>query len=347
MRYFGFTLLRNGVKYDYSFLESLESLSGVVEKTYLALGDSEDTTEQVLKDSGLPIEIIPSVWDPKIMREQGVILSVQTNIALEALKSDFHEESDWGIYLQADEVIHEEDYELFKEDIKKAQESGCDAVRFRYLHFWKTHHHIAINKKWYPQEIRAVKLNSSIESWGDAQGFKNFTKVYESEARIYHYGHVRQPDKYAVKKKEFLELYHEADKIKKYRNREKRYDKMTECLFYFGTHPEVMKQRIENLGDPFEIDWVDKLWIVGDKTMFSPKLIDSIKAKKITWVEKTRDLPKLKRSKVVIINPSWVDKVYYKTFVPVKMKSKLARPWSPDFMLILKLSEKHIGFRKI
>lgn len=344
MKVYGFGLLRNGVKYDYSFHESLTSQLGVADEVYLALGDSEDTTEEEVRKISDKIKIIPTVWDPEIMRQKGIILSVQTNIALEDLRKDkANEEDAWGVYLQSDEILHEDDYELIKEDIRKANEQGCDAMRFRYLHFWHSHHAIAINKKWYPQEIRAVKLNSNAESWGDAQGFRNYTKVYQSEARIFHYGHIRQPEKYAVKKKEFLELYHDDKKIKKYRKREERYDKQTKCLTYLGPHPKVMQTRIEKLGDIFQAEKKDEVYIVGNKPLLKEGFERTIYARKINWVDRVKDVPKDKRKEAVILEPNFFHSLFYKTSVPKKMESKLALPWSPEFYLTLKLAEKGVG----
>ena len=47
---YGFTLLRNGVKYDYSFRECLKSLEPICKSVYLALGESEDDTKGAVAD---------------------------------------------------------------------------------------------------------------------------------------------------------------------------------------------------------------------------------------------------------------------------------------------------------
>ena len=283
MKIFGFGLLRNGVKYDYCFLESLQSLCDIVEKTYLALGDSDDGTEEALGSID-NIEIIPTVWDMS-KREGGLILSEQTNVSLNKLKEDHGCDENWGIYLQCDEVFHEQDYELIKEDIKKAQETGCDVMAFRYLHFWQSHHKIAINKKWYPHEIRAVKLNTDIESWGDAQGFRNHQKVYYSEARVFHYGHVREEDKYKNKKESILKLYHSDQKLPKYQRREKKFDNQTETINYWGLHPALMKNRIERLGDRWLPDTLEKVYIVGRKEQIDYDIPFKVNAKNIVWAK--------------------------------------------------------------
>ena len=219
MRLYGFAILRNGIKYDYPFLESLQSLDPIVEKTYLALGDSEDKTNELINENDR-LNITHTIWDDNY-REGGKILSQQTNLILEKLKNDYgDQENNWGFYLQCDEVLNEEEYSKILEDISCADKMGYDAVRFKYLHFWQSHEQIAISRKWYPHEIRAIKLKSDIKSWGDAQSFKNYKKIYESDAHIFHYGHVREESSYRIKKKDILTYYHQDDKIQKYRNKE-------------------------------------------------------------------------------------------------------------------------------
>ncbi|MFW5887248.1 MAG: hypothetical protein ACOCUH_00460 [Bacteriovoracia bacterium] len=345
MQLFGFTLLRNGAKYDYCYKESLRSLGAVCEKVYLAFDRGEDNTEETLKDLEF-LKIIPSTWDMS-KREGGLMLSIQTNVALDALRKDYGDKNDtWGFYLQCDEVLHEEDYELIKADVQKAQEQGFDTVAFRYLHFWDNHHSLAINKKWYPQEIRCVKLNSNIESWGDAQSFRNYKKVYYSDARIFHYGHVREADKYVQKKHDIMELYHTEDKIKKYRKRERRFDKMTKTLLFFGNHPALMKDRIIRLGDLWSLPTRDIVYIVDPQDEISESFSQKVNAKEVVKVNSLSKVPcKYRRNNTVIIKPSWWQKIFYPSTVPEKMESKLALAWPLEFVVILKLSEKNIGLK--
>jgi hypothetical protein len=341
---YGFTLLRNGVKYDYSFKECLLSLSAVTKKTYLALGKGEDDTEKEVSGFNF-LKIIPTVWDDNL-REGGIILSQQTNIALNELKNDKKAEHDsWGMYLQCDEVIHEEDYKLIARDLEKAEESGCDAISFRYLHFWQTHHHIAINKKWYPQEIRAVKLNTNIESWGDAQSFKNHTKVYQSEAKIFHYGHVREEKSYKNKKEDILKRYHSEEKLAKYQKREKKFDDLTAVLNFLGTHPQVMKERILRMGGVWDWPAASSVCIVGaDKKLIS-LFENKINAEKIYWKNSLNEVSKEMMGNLVILKANWIHRRMYKSTVPKKMKSKIALEWSQEMILTLKLSEKEISLK--
>lgn len=343
IKLFGFTLLRNGVKYDYSFRESFSSLSKITESVYVAVDFGEDSTlTEVQKLSKM--KIISSVWDMNL--KKGLVLSVETNKALKALRDDHGNDNDaWGIYLQADEVLHEDDYETLKKDIEAAYNDGCDAIAFRYLHFWQTHHTIAIGKKWYPHEVRAIKLNTKIESWGDAQGFKNSQKIFYTEARIFHYGHVRDQSAYKEKMREMGKLYHEAETLEERLEKGLKDANKNKCALFFGTHPLVMKDRILRMNDIWEMPEVAEVVIVGNPEKYSARLLKSIAAKKVSWFEHYSKIPKTNTAPVIITKPGLLDLLLKRAKANLQMKSKLTRPYNDDLMLIMQLSSQRIGFR--
>src|SRR3954471_24070264 len=110
MKISGFTLVRNGTQFDYPYLESLRSLLPLVDELIVNVGiGTDDTLERVralARDEGQgKIRIFESRWpldDPE-KKKSGLILSEQTNLALEKCTGD------WCVYLQADEVLHEDD----------------------------------------------------------------------------------------------------------------------------------------------------------------------------------------------------------------------------------------------
>lgn len=343
MQLFGFTLLRNAVKYDYCFQESLASLSGIVRYTCIAMGEGEDNTSEIISKTP-NLKIIPTVWDQSL-RDSGLILSQQTNIALEFLRVEEKENADaWAFYLQADEVLHEIDYELIREDIQYAEENGFDAVAFRYKHFWLNHNTLTVGKKWYPIETRAIKLHSSIISVRDAQGFEGCRKVYESNAFIYHYGHVRQESIYRLKKADFHKLYNADENLQKAQKKEEKKYKKGRFLSYLGSHPSVMKARIELFGDVFKTDLRDEIWILAAQHDFPQQFVNRILAKKIYWIDKIKDCRSSnKRKNMVIFEPSWWQKMLYPSMVNKRPDSDLGSNWTKEYVLTLKLSEKLVG----
>jgi hypothetical protein len=314
----------------------------IVEEIFLALDRGEDTTSDSLKEFP-KLKIIESKWDMTITK--GHVLSVETNKALKALREVHSSDGKWGIYLQADEVLHEDDYELLISDIEKAEATGCDALSFRYLHFWQTHHHLAIAKNWYPEEIRAIKLNSSVVSYGDAQSFKNHQKVYQSEARIFHYGHVRDQSIYKNKMEDMSKLYDSDAKKSKYYNEKDRDKNYTDCVLYYGTHPKWMKDRILRMGDIWCLPELEKVYLIGEKSNYSESVLNSINSKQVIWIHNKKEAITTDKSKIVNLKIGFLDKIFKRSHVPSKMKSKIARNWSNDFVFILKLSEKEIGFK--
>ncbi len=342
---YGFSFLKDGVRYDYPFVQAFNSLAGVAEEIYIALGQNDDGTKAILEK--LPkIKIIDTVWDMSRMGQGGIIFSEQTNIALEKLRADHgEEESAWGIYLQSDEVLHEDSFDQLREDIKKADATGCDAISFRYFHFWQNHYSIAINKRWYPVEIRAVKLNSKIQNHGDAQGFSGFTKVYDSDVYIHHYGHVRDEEKRKEKQKFLIQSIRTSEKFQKYFKREQKAFSETKTLPILLNHPKVMRERIEKMGESFFIPPAKKVYIIGNKEQFCERTIKKINAEEVVWAKDLSEVPKQYKKEAVILEPGFLDRLLKRTIVPDSMESKLARKWDRDTFLLLKLSEKGVSFK--
>ncbi|MCO5144187.1 MAG: hypothetical protein M9962_13950 [Oligoflexia bacterium] len=338
----GFTILRNGVTYDYPFRESLKSLTGLCANTFLALGNSSDATEEeVKKIEG--IQIIPTIWDENL-RKSGLILSQQTNIALEHAKKQYA--SGWAFYLQADEVLLEDEYEIISRDLQRANVEGCDSVSFRYLHFWQSYDQIAISRRWYPQEIRAVRLDSKIKSHGDAQGFSGAKKTYYSDAHIYHYGHVREANAYEKKKQDFHRWWHSDEEMKNMSKKDQKREKGEILLAYLGKHPKCMNNRIKTFKNeprPKEI------LIYGDKNNFSKDFLAELD-KSIQW---TNNLSEAKKFSGLVVPetlpPLWIRLFNQKlqSKVPTKMQSPQAREWTKEFQLILKLSEKGVSYQNV
>ena len=109
MKVAGFTFIRNAVKYDYPIIESIQSLLPLCDQVVVALGQSDDATEQLIRSINNPkINILHSMWDDDL-RQGGKVLAVETNKAFDHLSGQY----DWCIYLQGDELIHERTTRLF------------------------------------------------------------------------------------------------------------------------------------------------------------------------------------------------------------------------------------------
>jgi glycosyltransferase involved in cell wall biosynthesis len=257
MKVSGFTLVRNGVLFDYPFLESLRSLLPLVDELWINVGIGDDETlalvrEFCAKESNGKAHYFESRWpldDPEKKRG-GKILSEQTNLALDRCTGD------WCVYLQADEVLHEEDYGAMKGAmLENLNDSRVDGLLFEYVHFYGSYRVIQQSRNVYRREVRIIKRDSGARSVDDAQSFRKAggekLNVRTSGAKIYHYGWVRPPEKMKTKTFFFDQLYHGDPKGKDAENETPhtgdnyRYKKIWGLRPFKKTHPETMLERIK------------------------------------------------------------------------------------------------------
>lgn len=265
----GFTMVRNAASLYYPIREAIMSALPLVDEFVIALGEGNppDTTRQEIESIGSgKIRIIDTVWD-LLQFPNGTENAHQTDIA----KS--HCSGDWLLYLQADEVLHEDDLPVIRrrcDELMKDPE--VEGLLFNYLHFWGDYDHYHQSHGWYPHEIRMVRNDPDIHSWESAQSFRripNFDgihyrqqegtyklKVANVDARIFHYGWVRPPE-YMQKKNRALDTVHKGEEKagELYRESLAEFDfgSMRFLKKYIGTHPVVMNPRIAMH------DWKDKL----------------------------------------------------------------------------------------
>jgi glycosyltransferase involved in cell wall biosynthesis len=267
----GFTFVRNAVKFDYPVKESILSLLPLVDELIVCLGNSDDTTADLIQSINSPkIKIVSSVWDDSL-REGGRVLAVETDKALGAVSP----QADWCIYLQADEVIHENDYlviraamEEFKSDAK------VEGLLFNYIHFYGSYHYVGNSRKWYRHEVRIIRNDRKIHSYKDAQGFRKDDrplKVKKIKARIFHYGWVKNPAHQTEKQKSFHRLWHSDEKVKaKVKEELFDYSEIDSLEEFTSTHPAPMKIRIENM------DWVFYYDTRQNKLSFKNKILQFV-----------------------------------------------------------------------
>lgn len=345
----GFTFLRNALRYDYPFRESILSLGALADAIVVAVGKSEDNTlSEVRALEALlpcPLYIVETIWDES-KRSSGIVLSEQTNIALKQARELFP--NAWAFYLQGDEVLLESECAEIREDLARAKNSGAEAVRFRYLHFWLRPDRIAVGKRWYPQEIRALRTESRLESYGDAQSFRGGEKFFDSNAHIFHYGHVREASAYAEKKRDFHRWWHPDREIPGLLAKGESHDAAEHCIPYLGPYPRAMRERLQRLFGAWRPPLCEELFIYGDPGGFSQSLRESIQAKKIHWLNSPDSLAALPTESCVLLKrPSFLfslrTRFRFRSQVPPAMGSPNARPWTNDFLATLKLSERNIA----
>ncbi len=239
----GFTIVRNAILFDYPIIESILSLLPLVDELIVAVGQSRDATRQAVTSIDSPkLRIVDTVWDESA-RLGGTVLAQQTNLALDECQGD------WCFYLQADEVIHENDYDRIRAAMaSNLKRTRVEGLGFRYHHFRASY---GIRDPLpYRFQTRIVRRSAGPRSYGDACGFLvdgRKPRSASTGAWMYHYGYVKPPPQMTAKMTYFSSLYdgNHVEPAEAMNGEAFEWDLRT-CEAFRGTHPEVMQARIES-----------------------------------------------------------------------------------------------------
>jgi hypothetical protein len=270
MKISGFSFIRNAVKYDYPIVEAITSVLPLCDEFVIAVGNSGDSTEQLIKSiKSHKIKIINTVWNDSL-RENGRVLATETDKAFHSISKD----SDWAFYIQGDEVLNENYLDSIRSSMHKWKDyTHVDGLLLNYLHFYGSYQYVADSRKWYRKEIRIIKNDKNIRSYKDAQGFRKTDnsklKVKPVDAYIHHYGWVKDPSIQHEKVKNFNKYWHNDGWLKDNISSEELYDysNVDSLKKFTGTHPAVMKARIEKQNWDLTFDTSKKKLRLKDKLL--------------------------------------------------------------------------------
>lgn len=256
MKVSGFTFLRNGQRLGYPFVPSIRSILPLVDEFVIALGPCDDDTEKMLREIGDPkIRIIHTTWNEKMRGDYsvgGFVYGQQKSIAL------FNCTGDWAFYLEADEVLHEDDLPKIRAAMEKHwDDARVEALAFDYLHFYGNKNTIAWSPGWYRSEVRI--LRNTIPAWSSEALFFNIVDGHKKSrhpraahtgATIFHYGWVRSEAQMDLK----------SASVQKYWNDTKPkpmdYSQIDSAVLkeFSGTHPRTVQAWLPEASGIFRAD---------------------------------------------------------------------------------------------
>ena len=269
MKVSGFTFVRDAVRLGFPLEASLRSLLPVVDELVVNVGVSGDGTRELVQSLGDPrIVLVDTAWDETLL-ERGQVLAEQTDIALRRCSGDV------CVYLQADEVLHEDDHPVLRDALRRLHEDpGLEGLTFDWIHFYGSYHTVATSRVWYRREVRAVRNGIGVRSWRDAQGFRIWDpppgfagapprvlrpgepsrklRVARSGARVFHYGWVRPPEQQRIRAAELARLYDGESARENMLARGFAYDPEEKVRPFDGTHPGPMRERVDRLDWPYQ-----------------------------------------------------------------------------------------------
>ncbi len=252
MRVSGFTFIRNAIQFDFPIVEAITSVLPIVDEFVVNVGKSDDGTLALVQSIEAPkMKIIETEWDDT-MRKDGKIFGMQQDVALS------HCTGDWAILVQGDEVLHEDDYpEIQNAMAQYRHQPDVLGLILNMMHFkgdyWS-------RDPWmYRKATRIVRNHCGVRSATDGCDFfpEDTDRMIKSgphgrriKARMFHYGWVR--DTAILKKKlQYQISRHEGEHLSAEEaacraalsSKYPTYDILKE---YRGTHPSVMKMRIDS-----------------------------------------------------------------------------------------------------
>ncbi|PYO94180.1 MAG: hypothetical protein DMD62_07015 [Gemmatimonadetes bacterium] len=194
-----FTLVRNAVKIDFPIVPAIRSVLEVCDEVVVNVGKSDDETRDLVASVNDPrVRILDAVWDFSIGNR---MISAETQRAMDACRGS------WGIYIQADEVLHERGAQMLKEKVAEwDRDERVEGLLVKYLHFYGGFDCIATNRRWYRREVRCIRLGGGrdIRPYHGAQGFRvgpgeRKIRARPTDAEMFHYGWARPAQ--AIKEK--------------------------------------------------------------------------------------------------------------------------------------------------
>lgn len=247
MQVSGFTIVRNAIRLDFPVVPAIRSILEACDEVVVNVGRSEDETRDLIMGIGDPrIRIIDSEWN---LASGARVLSDETQKALDACRGD------WGIYIQADEVLGDGGARLLRDAITAAaRDPRVEGLVVHYLHFYGGFDLVSTHREWYRREVRAVRFGCGVRSYGDAQGFRVGPEERRVRARLtaavmYHYGWAR-PSQAIREKYEASKTIFPWSKEQSARKQVQAYLDWIPLLRPFaGTHPAVAREWLTSRAD--------------------------------------------------------------------------------------------------
>jgi hypothetical protein len=238
----GFTLVRNAVKLDFPIVSAIRSVLEVCDEVVVNVGKSEDETRDLVASIRDPrVRILDTEWD---FTKKNLMLSIETQRAMDACRGS------WGIYIQADEVLHERGAGILKEKVAEWDgDPSVEGLLVKYQHFYGGFDQIATSRRWYRREVRCIRLGKDIRPYQGAQGFRvgpTYRKIRArpTDAEMFHYGWAR-PARAIRQKLEISKTIYPWGKERLEEELKRNYLEWIPLLRPFtGTHPRAVQDWI-------------------------------------------------------------------------------------------------------
>ncbi len=243
----GLTIIRNGVRLNYPFIEAIRSALPICDEYVVVAGDSDDETlEHLAMLDDDRVRVIHTEWSP-LVNPRKYLLAQQTNIGLGFCRGR------WCLYLQGNEILHEKALPGLRSLMETHADNGLiEAMLVERLTFWSDYeHYVAAYPRRFKYTARIIRPNIGTYSIRDGMSFAVFDdfstrgrypKAIDTGADLYRYDYVHSVEQQARK---FADAVHrsgtsvQADADYYYQHYPRQF-----IARFEGTHPAVMSGRM-------------------------------------------------------------------------------------------------------
>lgn len=230
----GVTLIRNGNLLRYPWKLCIKSLLATCDRVIVNCSPTDDNTFEELKmiSQYHPVQIVESNWDMS-NTGNGSMLALEANKAISEVKSG------WIMYLQADELVHEDDAEYYK-NITNTAPANIGQIEMYRSYFWKS-----LQQRYKNNELwlgRLFRVGTNIVG-GDGMHLVRLSgDVYRANKLIYHYSRMGSEKQITNRVRNLDRLFHDKEKVNQMKDFSYIEATQSDIIYYDGSHPAGVKE---------------------------------------------------------------------------------------------------------
>jgi hypothetical protein len=232
----GLTLVRNGNELNYPWKQCILQLCQICDYVLVNCGYSTDHTAEHMHElcrDKPKIQYDFIEWDMNNSGD-GRELALQANKLLPFVATE------WVLYLQADEFIHEKDRKIILDTVTCAPDHVSQIELYR-TYFWES-----LTNRALPQEVYLGRIfrNGTHEIGGDGMHLNRFSGdvCRLDDVWIYHYSRMGSEDEITKRIRNLDRLFHEEESIKTFAPFSYKSLSSQNLVPYNGSHPKYAKE---------------------------------------------------------------------------------------------------------
>lgn len=252
MKVSAFTFIRNVIKLGFPAVDSIRSVLPICDEFVVNVGESDDGTLELIKSLNEPkIKILHTKWNDRML-VKGFVYGQQKTIA------HFNCTGDWAFYLEADEIVHENELDNVYKSMERHQDNPeVEALVFDYYHFYGNHATYLDSPGWYRRAPRIIRNTIRAFAPGglywivlDSNKKGRYPKAALANAHIYHYGWVRSEEQMKEKSRQVSKFWDSGGP------HDINYGNIDPKILreFTGTHPEAIKGWLPKQPTPFDLN---------------------------------------------------------------------------------------------